>query len=322
MKYTYYPGCSLERNASAYNISALAVSRPFGIELKELKDWNCCGATEYFAISAIPAYALIGRNLALAARQKGNGHQVVAPCSLCYMNLKKTDHYMSTSRDLAEKVNLALEAGGLNYNPGSVQIRHLLEIFVKDIGFDQISEKVSHPLTGIKIAPYYGCVVVRPGYGGGFDDPEYPMTLDRLMKSLGAEVVDFPLKSHCCGGHMTQISEPVALELIHRLLTNAHEYEADLIVTLCPMCQLNLDAYQESANKYFKTDYHIPVLYFTQMIGLALGLQPAELGIGKEFVDATSVLNKIGVEAPAETRVEKKRPGKEELPMPRMPEES
>jgi len=322
MKYTYYPGCSLERNASAYNISALAVSKPFGIDLKELEDWNCCGATEYFAIDAIPAYALIGRNLALAARQKGNGHQIVAPCSLCYMNLKKTDHYMETSKELAETINLALESGGLNYTPGSIRIRHLLEIFVNDIGLDRVAEKVTHPLTGIRIAPYYGCVVVRPGYGGGFDDPEYPMTLDRLMKSLGAEVVDFPLKSHCCGGHMTQISEQVALELIHRLLTNAYEYEADLIVTLCPMCQLNLDAYQDSANKYFKTDYHIPVLYFTQMIGLALGMQPDELGIGKEFVDATLVLNKIGVEAPTEPKVSKKKPGKEELPMPRMPEES
>lgn len=322
MKYTYYPGCSLERNASAYNISALAVSKPFGVDLKELNDWNCCGATEYFAIDAIPAYALIGRNLALAARQKGNGHQIVAPCSLCYMNLKKTDHYMATSKELAQTINQALEAGGLNYTPGSIRIRHLLEIFVNDVGLDRIAEKVTRPLTGIRVAPYYGCVVVRPGYGNGFDDPEYPMSLDRLMKSLGAVVVDFPLKSHCCGGHMTQISEQVALELIHRLLTNAYEYEADLIVTLCPMCQLNLDAYQESANKYFKTDYHIPVLYFTQMIGLALGLQPEELGIGKEFVDSTPVLNKIGVEAPTEPKVTKKKLGKEELPMPRMPEES
>lgn len=322
MKYIYYPGCSLLRNASAYDISAMAVAKPFDVDLKELADWNCCGATEYFAINALPAYALIGRNLALAAQQKGNGHQIVAPCSLCYMNLAKTDHYMATSPDLAEKINLALEAGGLNYIPGTVRVRHLLDIFVNDVGLDQITNKVTKPLSGLRIAPYYGCVAVRPGYGGGFDDPEYPMALDRLMTSLGAEVVDFPLKTHCCGGHMTQISENVALELIHRLLTNAHEYDADIIVTLCPMCQLNLDAYQDSANKFFKTDYRIPVLYFTQMIGLALGMKPEELGIGKEFVDATPALNKIGVEAPPEARAPKKKPGKEELPMPRMPEES
>jgi heterodisulfide reductase subunit B len=197
-------------------------------------------------------------------------------------------------------------------------VRHLLDIFVNDVGYDVIAEKVVKPLKGLRIAPYYGCMIVRPGYLGSFDDKEYPTSLDRLMKVLGAQVIDFPLKSACCGGHMTQISQPVAMDLIRRLLQNAAEYHADAIVTLCPMCQLNLDAYQADVNKFFKTNYHIPVLYFTQVMGLAFGMPPETLEIGKEFVDARPALAKIGVEIP-EAEPVKKKPAKEELPMPRMP---
>jgi heterodisulfide reductase subunit B len=197
----------------------------------------------------------------------------------------------------------------------------LLDVIVNDAGYDAVAARVTKPLHGLRVAPYYGCMIVRPGYQGGFDDPEYPKTLDRLMAALGAEVVDFPLKAQCCGGHMTQISEPVALEMIRRLIKNASDYEADIIVALCPMCQLNLDAYQESVNKFFKTNYKVPVLYFTQLMGLAFGLPAAELGIGKEFVDARPALAKIGVEVPVAEVPKKKKPSKEALPMPRMPEE-
>ena len=169
------------------------------------------------------------------------------------------------------------------------------------------------------MAPYYGCLIVRPGYESAFDDPEYPTSLDRLMRALGANVVDFPMKAHCCCGHMTQISETVGLELIRQLLKNAADYQADAIVTLCPMCQLNLDGYQENVNKRFGTNYQIPVLYFTQMMGLAFGIDAKALGFGKEFVDAAPALSKIGSEPSPKSRG--KRPPKEALPMPRMPEE-
>lgn len=318
MKYSYYPGCSLERNAIAYHKSTMAIAKYLETEFVEVEDWNCCGATEYFSISLLPAYALVARNLALAAKQSSNGGQIVAPCSACFLNLSKTDHYMSESPDLASKVNEALAAGGLNYTPGSIRVRHLLDVVVSDIGYDKIAEKVTNPLKGLKVAPYYGCMVVRPGYVGEFDDPEYPTTMDKLLKTLGADVIDYPLKAHCCGGHMTQISEPVAMDLIRRLLQNAADYEADIIVTLCPMCQLNLDAYQESVNNYFGTNFHIPVLYFTQMMGLAFNIPATELGIGKEFVDPQPALSKIGIEVPV---VEKKKPTKEALPMPKKREE-
>lgn len=318
MKYSYYPGCSLERNAGAYHESAMAVAEPLNIEFVEIDDWNCCGATEYMSIDLLPAFALISRNLALAANQRTNGNHLVAPCSACFLNLSKTDRYLRDSPELAEKVNAALAAGNLHYTPGSMRVRHLLDIIVNDVGFDAVAEQVRKPLYDLRLAPYYGCLVVRPVRKTPFDDPEYPTALDKLLKTLGATVVDYPLKAQCCGGHMTQIKEPTALEIIRRLLKNAADYDADAIVTLCPMCQLNLDAYQENVNKHFGTDYKIPILYFTQMMGLAFGIAPGKLGFGKEFVDARPALAKIGIAPAKETKAARR---KGALPMPTMPKE-
>ena len=321
--YNYYPGCSMERNAAAYNISTLAVSNVLGIELLEIDDWNCCGATEYVSLNLLASYALIARNLALATKNNGNRH-LIAPCSACYMNLRKCDAYMYESPQLAEKVNVALAAGGLSYEAGKMNIRHLLDVMVQDVGYEAIASQVTRPLTGLRIAPYYGCMIVRPQIEPNFDDPEYPTTLDVLMKTLGAEVVDYPMKAHCCGGHMTQISEASAYDMIRRLIKGAVEYHADLIVALCPMCQLNLDAYQNAMNQYFKTNYRMPVLYFTQAMGLAFGIDASNLGIGAELVDARPALAKIGVEvAPSESGATPRKPKRDDktsLPMPKMPD--
>ncbi len=329
MRYGYYPGCSLERNAGAYHTSLMAVAAQLGVEFAEVDDWNCCGATEFIAVNRLRAYALVSRNLALAARQTNGSNgaargQLVAPCSACFLNLSKVDHYLSESPALTNDVNNALAAGGLSYEPGSLRVRHLLDVMVNDVGYERVAATVRRPLRGLRVAPYYGCLVVRPGFRERFDDPEYPTSLDRLMRTLGATVVDFPLKAHCCGGHMTQISRDVALELIRRLLKNAADYQADMIVTLCPMCQLNLDAFQESVNSMFGTEYRIPILFFTQLMGLAFGLPPAAVGIGKEFIDARPALARIGAAPPAEAEAAPKRKPRrndQSLPLPQMPEE-
>jgi heterodisulfide reductase subunit B len=320
MKYAYYPGCSLEKNAAAYHNSTMAISTPLGLEFEEVDDWNCCGATEYIAINRLAAYSLIARNLALAEKQFGKG-DLVAPCSACFLNLSKADAYMQEDPPLAKNVNLALAEGGLHYDPATIKTRHLLHVIMEDIGLEAIQARVTKPLHGLRIAPYYGCMIVRPGFLDKFDNTEYPTSLDRLMQTIGADVVDFPLKAACCGGHMTQLNQHIALEMLRVLLQNAADYQADVIVTLCPMCQLNLDAYQRDVNRHFKTKFNIPTLYFTQMIGLAFGMDAKTLGIGKEFVDARRALAKIGVEIPPEETPKKKRPSKEELPMPKMPEE-
>lgn len=321
-KYLFYPGCSMTRSARPYLDSLNAIQNDIDVEMEDVQDWNCCGATEYAAVHRIPAHALIGRNLALASQQVNGTNTVVAGCSACYLNLAKTESYLRKDEQLNTQVNDALAAGGLSYQPGTLEIRHLLDIVYNEVGLDNIRNRVVKPLKGLRVAPYYGCMIVRPDPNKRFKNPEYPMALDEILQALGATVIDFPLKTHCCSGHMTQISPPVAYEMIRRLIDAAAQYRADMLVTLCPMCQLNLDAYQGDMNKHFKTNYHVPVLYFTQLMGLAFGHDAPELGLGKEFVDAREALAKIGVVVPEE-EMEEKRPSRRRkddpsLPMPRM----
>lgn len=317
-KYLYYPGCSMESSAIAYDISLIRIAQILGLELDEIEDWNCCGATEYLGISLTPAYALITRNLALASKQANGNRTVVAPCSACYLNLAKADYYMQEQPKLGRMVNEALAAGNLSYKPGTLEVRHLLDVIVYDIGLDTIKSKVVRPLTGLRVAPYLGCMVPRPDYEKRWSDHEHPIELDILLKALGAEVIDFPLKTHCCGGHMPHIGPDTAFELIRRLISSAAQYDADIMATLCPMCQMNLDAYQAETNRHFGTDYHMPVVFFTQLMGLAFGLEPKELGFGTELVSAKKSLAKIGLEVPELVEVIQVRPRKPEgLPMPK-----
>jgi heterodisulfide reductase subunit B len=311
VRYAYFPGCSLERNAAAYDVSFRLVADALGIELVELDDWNCCGATEYFSLDLLPAYALVARNLALVAPDLD---QVIAPCSACYYNMLKTDKSMAEHADLAAAVNEALAAGKMHYEPGRVRSRHALDVIVEDFSLEEIAAHVRKPLHGLRLAPYYGCVTVRPA---GHDNPEYPERMDRLLEALGAEVVDYPVKADCCGGHMTQISADTAYEMIRYLLHNAARAGADALVTACPMCQLNLDAYQGQVNAHFGTSFHIPVPYFTQMMGLAFGMEPEQLGFGQEIVSAGPLLEKWRNPPPEEEpSAAKPRRDKQALPMP------
>ena len=316
----FYPGCSLQRNARSYLDSVMAVRGLLGLELDEVEDWNCCGATEYVSVHRTAAHALVARNLALASLQAAGADTLTAPCAACYLNLAKTDQQMREDPRLAATVNEALAAGGLSYRPGSLKVRHLLDVVCNDVGYEAVRAKVVRPLYGLKVAPYYGCQVVRPDPDARWDDPEHPTALDRLLRALGAEVVDYPLKTACCGGHMTVIGPEVAYGLIRRLVQGAATAGAHVITALCPMCQLNLDAYQVEMNRHFRTDYQVPVLYFTQLIGLAFGIAPAALGVGKEFVDAAPALAHIQDEAPeaAKQRRGRRHRAEDGLPMPRM----
>ncbi len=318
-KYIFYPGCSMESSAKAYDISLRAIKDTLDMDLVEVEDWNCCGATEYLGISLTPAYALIGRNLAIASNQSNGTKTLMASCSACYLNLAKADHYMAERPTLEQNVNKALAAGDLHYKPGSLDIRHLLDVIINDVGLDYVESKVTRPLKGLRVAPYLGCMVPRPDYDKRWSDHEHPNELDRLLKALGAEVIDFPLKTHCCGGHMTQIGPSTAFELIRRLISSADQYKADLMVTVCPMCQMNLDAYQNEANAYFKTKYKMPIIFFTQLMGLAFGMDPKQLGFGLELVSTKQALGKIGLETPQAEVQQPKRKKSTGLPMPSMP---
>lgn len=295
-EYIFYPGCSMEGSAKAYYDSLNAIKDTLGMKLNEIDDWNCCGATEYVGMNLLPAYSLIARNLALAAKQTNSTKTVMAPCSACYLNLEKADYYMAERPSLGAKVNEALAAGGLHYDPGSVQIRHLLDVIINDIGLDTVKSKVTKPLSGLRVAPYLGCMVPRPDYQHRWSDFEHPSELDDVLKSLGAEVIDFPLKTTCCGGHMTQIGPETAYELIRRLVSSAVENKAHIMVTVCPMCQMNLDAYQTETNRYFGTDYKMPIVFFTQLMALAFGKSPKEAGFGMELTSAKNALTNIGLD--------------------------
>jgi heterodisulfide reductase subunit B len=322
--YAYYPGCSMGTTARSYQDSLDAITGPLGIDLHTIDDWNCCGATEYLGLSRLPAYALIARNLALAERTRDMADTVVASCSACFLNLSKANHAMAANPVLEAQVNEALAAGGLHYTPDSVKVRHLLDVIVHEVGLDTVRGRVVRPLRGLKLAPYLGCMVPRPDYDQRCSDPEHPHELDRLLGALGAEVIDFPMKTDCCGGHMTQISPSTAFGLIRHLVDGASSAGADMMVTICPMCQMNIDAFQGEMNAYFHTSYRMPIVFFTQIMGLAFGLSPEAAGFGRELVDARPALAHISEvpEGPGEPPRPRRagRPKGPALPMPVMPD--
>ena len=285
--YTYFPGCSSsEGGAKAYNWSARAVSKALDVDLVELEDWNCCGSTPYSAVDELSSCCLSARNLALAEKK---GVDLVTPCSSCYVILNRTNTYLKEYPRLKKKVDEALAAGGLEYR-GTLKVRHLLDVLTTDVGYDTIASRVKKPLNELKVAPYYGCQVVRPN--SGFDHPEYPQSLDKLVASLGAVPTPFPLKARCCGGSLIISEEDVALDLIHKLLESASSHGAECLVTVCPLCQTNLDAYQSRVNKKFKTNYKLPILFFTQLMGMAFGLSEEDLGLKTVIVPVEKVMAK------------------------------
>jgi len=285
--YTYFPGCSSsDGGAKAYGWSTQAVSKILDMNLAELNDWNCCGSTPYSSVEELASFCLSARNLALAEKA---GLDLVTPCSSCYVILNRTNSYLKRYPQLRAKVGETLAAGGLEYH-GSVKVKHLLDVLTNDIGYDLIAEKVQKNLGGLKVAPYYGCQVVRPKFG--FDHPEFPQSLDKLVASLGAEPVDFPLKARCCGGSLIIPEEDIALDLVRRLLDSALKEKAECLVTVCPLCQTNLDVYQTRVNKKFRTNYKLPILFFTQLMGVAFGLNEESLGLETNIIPVQEVLAK------------------------------
>ena len=210
MKYAYFPGCSLKGLGRAYEESLLPVMQCLGAEVIELDDWNCCGATAYMSVDERKATVLAARNLAMA--EKTGSHDLLTPCSACYLVLNKAKHNIADFPEIRDAVGYALRSANLTYR-GSTVVRHPLDVLVHDVGLDVIKEKVVHPLKGLKVAPYYGCQVVRPY--ATFDDAWNPTTMDRLLATLGAEVVPFPLKTKCCGGSLTGTVPEAGLRLTY-----------------------------------------------------------------------------------------------------------
>ena len=287
--YPYYPGCNLapEGVGRAFDWSIKGVNKVLGLDFKEIPDWNCCGTVPYDTLHEEASFAVCARNLALAEKMGGD---LVAPCSSCYVFLSRTNQYLAQFPKVKKSVDEALAAGGLEYH-GKVKVRKVLDVYVNDVGLEAITAKVKKNLEGLKVACYYGCQEVRPIFGR--DHPENPKYMDKLVKALGAEPVNFPFKSACCGGSLIISEEDASLELIKKLLDSAVSNGAEVMVTGCPLCQLNVDAYQSLVNRKYKTNYHLPVLFFTQLMGVAFGLEEKELGLKTSIVPAKKALAKF-----------------------------
>jgi heterodisulfide reductase subunit B2 len=284
MKYAYYPGCSLRGTGRAYEESLLAVLRILEVDIEEIDDWNCCGATTYLSVDELTSYALAARNLALASRRSG---EIIAPCAACYLVLNKTQHYIREYPTIKLVVTRALDTIGLTYQD-DIRVRHPLDVLLNDVGLETIAKKVKVPLKGLKVAPYYGCQIVRPY--STFDDQRNPTSMDRLLEACGAKVVHYPLKTRCCGGSQKGTLPEVGLDLIHYLLSGAAANGAEVIATACPLCQFNLDSFQdESGDRHHPI--HIPVVYFTQLLALALGAPAGSFGLQRCLVPIEPVLS-------------------------------
>lgn len=284
MRYSYFPGCSALGTGRAYVESLHAILDVLDVELAELDDWNCCGATAWPSVDGVKAVALSARNLALAeAQTPGDAPvDVVSSCAGCYRALMKADRTMREGGEVAERVGGALDSIGLSYE-GRTRVRHPLDVLVNDVGVERISAKVVRPLSGLTIACYYGCLLVRPY--AAFDDIYDPVSMDRLMQAAGAESVDWPLKTRCCGGScycggpMIGAMPEATLKLSYTLLREAKRRGADAIATVCPLCQFNLEGFQDRMEREFGDRLDLATGFATQFLGVALGLDERTLGI-------------------------------------------
>jgi len=289
MKYIYYPGCSLEGTALEYNNSTQAALQAMGAELVELEDWTCCGASAAEATSYLLSMVLAARNLALAERMDAEA-DIMVPCSACYLNLRRVEEHVRQDAGLSDKINEALKEEGLQYS-GGIRVRHLLDVLSTDFDMEAIKPLVKKDLSGLRVAPYYGCQALRPY--SDFDDPQAPQSMVPLIEAMGAQIHPWTEGAKCCGAALMTTKKEVALELTAGLLRAARG--ADCIVTICPMCEMNLEAFQKPISKALEEDLEIPVLYLPQLIGVALGLSKNELKLNLNLALADSFKQRLNI---------------------------
>ena len=278
--YGYFPGCSLKGTGAAYEESVLTLFRLLDLSLTELRDWNCCGATSYMSIDEGSAFGLSARNLAIA--HEAGFRDLVTPCNACYLVLRKTQDYAAKYPQIAKSME-ASSAASLD----TVKVRHPLELLYNDVGKERIKSKMVRKWMGGPVACYYGCQLVRPFAEA--DRAHDPTRMDELLKAVGVPTVEWALKTKCCGGSLTGTIHDVGVRLNYILLKEAARKGAKAIVTICPLCQFNLDAYQSEIRKETGEAFDMPVLYFTQILGWALGGDAKSLGLGRAISGCSSI---------------------------------
>lgn len=289
MSYALYPGCSLEGTALEFLMSTKAVCRKLDIELHEIDDWVCCGASPAHIRSELLGLALPAINLAEAERQ---GRDVLTCCSACHSRLKSAAHELKEDPEMLAKINDLSEEPDFK---AETEVVNILELLAQDVGTDAIKEKVTKPLKGLKVACYYGCLLTRLPKELRTDSAEHPTMMDDLLEAAGAEIVDWGHKTECCGASLTLASRPTVFRLIRDLLQIAAENGADCIAVGCPLCQANLDMYQSDAQSKYGDVPSMPIFYFTQLLGLAMGAENKRLGFDKLIVRPHDLLESKGL---------------------------
>jgi heterodisulfide reductase subunit B len=295
MKYAYFPGCSIEASAREYAMSCAAINRVLGIEFVEIPDWNCCGS-----IDAVHAYnpklslSLSARNFSLA---ESMNMDIVTLCSACFFTLSRANKMFRDDPGLKATVDKIINDAALKFN-GDVKVRHYLDVLNNDVGVEKIAQNVKISLGKLKVASYYGCLLVRPPQVRSFDDPEHPRSMDKIVEALGAKSLDYNDRTRCCGASLALTDEAVMLEMTKDLLLGAKNAGADCIVAPCPMCHFNLDAKQKDIESHYGSKIDLPILYFTQLIGIAFGFSSRELGLDRNVVSPNKIFKKLG--APVE----------------------
>jgi heterodisulfide reductase subunit B2 len=280
--YSYYPGCSLHSTAREFNDSIQAVFQALGIVLHELEDWNCCSAASATTLDYPLSLALPGRNLAIA---QAGGRDVVIPCTACYNRHKSAELALQQHGEHGRQIETVV---GFSYR-GEFEVRSLLDVLANQVGLEALRARVKKPLNGLKVVPYYGCLLLRPAEVTRFEDPENPVLLGQLLETLGADVKPWSYASDCCGGDQTLVRPEIAQRLVGKLAAYAREAGADAIVTVCPLCQMSLEMRQPPGSA------PLPLFYFTELIGLAFGLPTASTWWKKHLISPITLLQKLGL---------------------------
>ncbi len=300
-KLTYFPGCSAHGTSEEFDSTLKMVLKTLEVQLEEIPDWNCCGATSAHVMTENLAYALPMRNLVLAERLEND--TIGIACASCYQRMKVTKVHLDANPELARRINSTIVEEG-TYE-GKTAVKSMLQFAYEDIGLEMIKSKVTKPLTGLKVACYYGCLLTRPKDITQFDSPEYPMSMDRICEALGATATEFDYKTECCGASFSISNTEVVENLSGKILEMAQESGAHAIVVACPLCQSNLDMRQPDIEKHSGKKYGLPVFYITQLMALAFGYPAGELRFPKHIVPVEGALSNIGKVVPAPEKVKK-----------------
>jgi len=300
-KLTYFPGCSAHGTSEEFDHTLKLVMQTLDVQMEEIPDWNCCGATSAHVMTENLALALPMRNLVLAERLENKTMGIA--CASCYSRMKGTKKHLDENPELARRINTTVIDEG-EYK-GTIDIKSMLQYCYEEIGLETIKSKVTKSLSGLKVACYYGCLLTRPKDVTLFDSPEYPMSMDLLMEALGAKAMEFDFKTECCGASFSISNTEVVESLSGKILEVAKESGAHLIVVACPLCQSNLDMRQPDIEKHTGRKFDLPVMYFTQLMALAFGYPEKELKLPKHIVSVEAALKHIGEAIPEPEKVKK-----------------